>query len=61
MNYIYIYVNAVVKHHQNVFLRYYVGFNYYSQWQRGAEENAELRGTIERDKEQIAEMSKQLG
>jgi len=55
------YIHDVAKHHQNVvFLRCHVGFNYYRQWQRGAEENAELRCTIERDKEQIAEMSKQL-
>jgi hypothetical protein len=42
-------------------LRCHVGFTYYRQCQRGAEENAEPRCTIERYKEQIAEMSKQLG
>ena len=43
------------------FLRYHVGFTYYRHCQRRAEENAELRCTIEGYKEQIAEISKQLG
>ena len=37
------------------------GSTYYRQLQRGTEENAELkRCTIERNKEQIADMSKKL-
>ena len=43
------------------FLRYHVGFTYYRQCQRGAEEIAQLRCNIEHSEEQIAEMSKQLG
>jgi hypothetical protein len=42
------------------FCKCYFSSSYYRPLQRRTEENAELRGTIERYKEEIANMSKQL-
>ena len=42
------------------FCKCYFSSSYYRTLQGRIEENAELRGTIERYKEEIADMSKQL-
>jgi hypothetical protein len=56
------YIHDVVKqHHKLCFFKYYFRSTCYRQWQKGTEENAKQRCTIERYKEQIADMSKQLG
>ena len=44
-----------------VFFKCYFRSTCYRQWQKWTEENAKQRCTIERYKEQIADMSKQLG
>lgn len=57
------YIHDVVKQHHKLifFSKCYFRSTCYRQWQNGTEENAKQRCTIERYKEQIADMSKQLG
>ena len=51
------YIHDVVKQHHKLSF----SFTCYRQWQKWTEENAKHRCTIERYKEQVADMSKQLG
>lgn len=57
------YIHDVVKQHHKLILfsKCYFRSTCYRQWQKGTEENAKQRCTIESYKEQIDDMSKQLG